>query len=247
MTAVVILLLSIVISFVVVRVGAAAFELTGMPWDQAKFQALSAFTNSGFTTAESEEITRHPMRRRVAAILIVLGNAGLVAVIGGFAGSLVSERPLEPLLNLSVVLGGVGLLVWISRGHWVGRRLRHAAKEWLDRRYQLSAWSPGDLLHLDEGYSLARCAIAGDSPLVGHRLGELQLKDRVVQILAIERSDDFTPVPRSEEQLRAGDELVVFGRATEIERLFGAEQSAMLEVIETIPAPEESAPSVQPV
>jgi hypothetical protein len=87
-TAVVILLLSIAVSFIVVRIGAVAFELTGIPWQQAKFQALSAFTNCGYTTREAEDVVRHPVRRRIATIMIVLGNAGLVAVIGSFAGSI---------------------------------------------------------------------------------------------------------------------------------------------------------------
>jgi Trk-type K+ transport system membrane component len=128
MTPVIVLLVTIAISFVMVRVGAVAFELTGIPWDQAKFQALSAFTNSGFTTRESEEITRHPVRRRIASILIVLGNAGLVAVVGGFASSLLNPQPFQSVLNLALILGGVGILVWIGHGRWVGRHLRRAAK-----------------------------------------------------------------------------------------------------------------------
>ena len=90
MTPVFLLLISIVIAFIVVRVGAVALGLTGIPWEEAKFQALSAFTNAGFTTRESEQITRHPVRRRIASILIVLGNAGLIAVVGSFAGSMLT-------------------------------------------------------------------------------------------------------------------------------------------------------------
>ena len=43
----------IIISFTVVRIGAIAFELTGMEWSVSKFQALSCFTGTGFTTKES--------------------------------------------------------------------------------------------------------------------------------------------------------------------------------------------------
>jgi hypothetical protein len=233
MTSVIILLVSIVISFAVVRVGAVAFELTGIPWDQAKFQALSAFTNSGFTTRESEEITRHPVRRRIASILIVLGNAGLVAVVGGFAGSLLNPRPLQSLLNLGLILCGVGMLVWIGHGRWLGQHLRRAAKGWLDRRYRLSEWNPRDLLRLEEGFALTRFVVAEDSPAVGRRLSELRLKDHVVQVLAIERGADFRAVPRGEDRFQAGDRLVVFGRAEEIEHLFEPEEAEALEVAET--------------
>jgi hypothetical protein len=47
---VIISLLVITISFIVVRIGAVAFELTGLPWERAEFQALSAFTTVGSTT-----------------------------------------------------------------------------------------------------------------------------------------------------------------------------------------------------
>jgi hypothetical protein len=233
MTAVIVLLVSIAISFVVVRVGAVAFELTGIPWDQAKFQALSSFTNTGFTTREAEEIIRHPVRRRIASILIVLGNAGLVAVVGGFAGSLLNPQPFQSLLNLGLILGGIGILVWIGHGRWLGRRLRRAAQGWLDRRYRLSAWSPRDLLRLDEGFALTRFVVPDESPALGRKLSELRLKDHVVQVLAVERGNDFRAVPRGEDRFQSGDRLVVFGRAKAIEHLFEPDETEALEVVET--------------
>ncbi len=47
----------LVISFIIVRVGAIAFQLTGLEWSLAKFQVLSCFTATGFTTKEAELIT----------------------------------------------------------------------------------------------------------------------------------------------------------------------------------------------
>lgn len=239
---VIVLLLSIVISFIVVRVGAAALELTGIPWTEAKFQALSAFTNSGFTTRESEHITRHPIRRRIASILIVLGNAGLVAFIGSFAGSILTTRSTDLVVNLGLILGGLAVLTWVARGRWVGRRLRRVAKGWLDRRYQLSDWSPVDLLHLDEGFALTRFMVAPDSPAVGHTLAHLHLKDHSIQILAIERDGDFHAVPRARDRVRAGDRLVVFGRTAAIERFFEPQEVATLEVVEAEDPPKTPHP-----
>jgi hypothetical protein len=233
MTPVIILLLSIVISFVAVRVGAVALELTGMPWDQSKFQALSAFTNTGFTTREAEEITVHPARRRVVTILIVFGNAGLVAVVGSFAGSMLTTRPFEALGNVGLIIAGVGLLAWIGHGEWVGRHLRRAAKAWLDKRYRLSDSSPHDLLHLDEGFALTRFVVTADSPALGRRLADLRLKDYTVQILAIERGAEFNPIPRGDDRVREGERLIVYGRRSAIEHLFEPEWMAALEVTET--------------
>ena len=63
-------IIAIVAAFIIVRIGAIAFQLTGLEWSLAKFQALSCFTSTGFTTKEAELITGNPQRRRIASILI---------------------------------------------------------------------------------------------------------------------------------------------------------------------------------
>ena len=105
----------LIISFIVVRIGAVAFELTGLEWSLAKFQALSCFTGTGFTTKEAEMITGHPQRRRIASILIVLGHAGLVTLIATFANSLRTDIVMSKLSIpfLHSVLPA-GLRPWIN-------------------------------------------------------------------------------------------------------------------------------------
>jgi len=76
-----ILLVTILVSFIVVRIGGFALQLTGIEGDVARFQALSAFSGTGFTTTEAERVVRHRTRRRIVTILIILGNAGLVTII----------------------------------------------------------------------------------------------------------------------------------------------------------------------
>ncbi|MBN2457079.1 MAG: DUF2179 domain-containing protein [Sedimentisphaerales bacterium] len=71
----------VIASFIIVRIGAIAFQLTGLEWSLAKFQSLSYFSGTGFTTREAELVTGHPQRRRIATVLIILGNAGLVRVV----------------------------------------------------------------------------------------------------------------------------------------------------------------------
>jgi len=87
----------IIVSFIVVRIGAIAFQLTGLEWSLAKFQALSCFTSTGFTTREAELITSDPRRRRIASVLIVLGHAGFVTMIATFANTI---RPRATRLSI---------------------------------------------------------------------------------------------------------------------------------------------------
>ena len=50
----------VIASFIIVRIGAIAFQLTGLEWSLAKFQSLSCFSGTGFTTREAELVTGHP-------------------------------------------------------------------------------------------------------------------------------------------------------------------------------------------
>src|SRR4030042_6230482 len=71
------LLIIVILSIIVIRIGAIALELTGLSAEIASFQAQSAFSGVGFTTLESEAIVTHPVRRRIIRILILLGSAGV--------------------------------------------------------------------------------------------------------------------------------------------------------------------------
>lgn len=81
MIAIISLLTVLVVSLAVVRVATVALTLTGLSRELARFQARSAFTGSGFTTAESERVVQHPVRRRIIMLLMLLGSAGLVTAM----------------------------------------------------------------------------------------------------------------------------------------------------------------------
>jgi hypothetical protein len=69
-----------------------------MARDTAKFQARSAFTGVGYTTEEAEQVTRHPVRRRIAMLLMFLGNAGTVTVIASLILGLSETNETSPNL-----------------------------------------------------------------------------------------------------------------------------------------------------
>ena len=58
-------LLVILVSFLIIRAAAIALMMTGMDEKRAKFQALSAFSGTGFTTKEAESVINNPKRRRI--------------------------------------------------------------------------------------------------------------------------------------------------------------------------------------
>ena len=75
------LLIIFAISFFFVRLAAVALRLTGLPEQNARFQAMSALTGTGYTTTEAEMIVNYPIRRKIIAWLMIFGNLGIVSVL----------------------------------------------------------------------------------------------------------------------------------------------------------------------
>jgi len=107
-------LLVIFISFLVVRAGSIALMMTGLDQKRAGFQALSAFSGTGFTTKEAESVVRHTSRRRIITWLMILGNVGLVTVIVTATSSLVTARGFYFPISLIVLAGGVYIIYKVA-------------------------------------------------------------------------------------------------------------------------------------
>ncbi len=228
---VLLLLVIVTISAVLVRIAAFALELTGMAWEDAKFQALSAFTNSGFTTRESEQIMMHPLRRRIVTTLILMGNAGLVTAIGTFAGSFMREDVDTSLLNVAMLVGAVAALFLFTRWQAPMALMRRVIEGWMQRNFDFEAPNVDQLLRLDQGYQLTRIVLTEESPAANKALQAIDLKSWKVQVLAIESGGEFNPVPRGRDRLIPGDALIVYGAADAVQKVFKPRTTTRLTVM----------------
>lgn len=77
----VLIMLVIVIYTVLLKIFAALLRITGLTQEKARFQAISLFTNCGFTTAESEVVTSNHIRRQIAIVGMVTGNFFSVIIV----------------------------------------------------------------------------------------------------------------------------------------------------------------------
>lgn len=78
MAAIVSVLVILALSILVTRIATVALTHTGLSREAAAFQARSAFTGVGYTTTEAESTVTHPVRRRIIAALMLLGNLGII-------------------------------------------------------------------------------------------------------------------------------------------------------------------------
>jgi Trk-type K+ transport system membrane component len=220
----------LIISFVVVRIGAIAFELTGVDWSLAKFQALSCFTGTGFTTKESELITTNSQRRRIASVLMVLGNAGLVTLIATFANSLrsdVLEFPIPflgsvipdrflPLANVVVMVALLYIGYKLFNKTNISRKLTKAIRIRIINREMVKRVSFEELAISTGGYGISSIKISSDSPVLGKSLQESNLREWDITILAIERNKETIPNPKASMKIVENDTLICFGKLESI-------------------------------
>ncbi|MFP4163168.1 MAG: hypothetical protein ACLFVE_04240 [Chitinispirillaceae bacterium] len=108
---------TILISFLIVRAAAIALMMTGLDQRKARFQALSAFSGTGFTTKEAESVINHPVRRKIISMLIVAGNVGIVALIVATTSSFMESEGYGKPINLVLLLVGGYLIFRILSRH----------------------------------------------------------------------------------------------------------------------------------
>lgn len=220
----------LIVSFIIVRIGAIAFQLTGLEWSLAKFQALSCFTATGFTTREAELITATPQRRRIASILIILGHAGFVTMIATFANSL---RPPDiklaflpdfvspsfmPWINLTIIAVAIYVIYKIFTNSDFARRLTNALRKRIVKRDIIKSVSFEELAIATGGYGVSKVAVSTGSPILEKTLLRSELRKHDINVLAIVRREETIPNPPANMKILAGDELVCFGKLENIRK-----------------------------
>jgi hypothetical protein len=216
----------LIVSFVIVRIGAIAFQLTGLEWSLAKFQALSCFTATGFTTREAELVTSDPRRRRIASVLIVLGHAGFVTMIATFANTIrpratklsipfvpASVPPeLRPVINLIIIVAAIYIIYKVFTNTKLARKLTDALRKRIIKKVIIRSVSREELALATGGYGVSKIQVSESNPIVGKVLSESGLRKDDITVLAIIRDDSTIPNPSANRKILSGDELICFGK-----------------------------------
>lgn len=218
-------LIAVFISFLFVRAAAIALMMTGMDKKKARFQALSAFSGTGFTTKEAELVINHPLRRKIITWLMILGNAGIVAVIVTTTSSLVTSRGYQLPVNVIILIVGIYLIYRIATYKKFIRIWESFIEKKLVKSHVFEEASTEDLLHFLEGYGLVRKIIGEKSSLAGASLAECRLNKKGLLVLGIERDKNWIPTPRASEVMKEGDGIVVYGSLDVLNKLFRSGES----------------------
>ena len=209
----------IVFSTIIVRIATIALKMTGLDEKRARFQALSAFTGTGFTTRDSELIVGHEQRRRIIMTLMILGNAGLITVVAtlilSFARGGLSPAPIKLIL-----LGLAIYFIYRLASHkGLTRKFTKGIERRLVRSTVFTKKPIEETLRLAKGYGVAEISLKEGSPHIGLTLNKTDFKKRGIIILAIERGKDVLHTPKGRDRLCVDDTLICYGKLPEIKRI----------------------------
>jgi len=209
---VLLLIVFISISYLIVRIGAIALEMTGMERSRARFQALSAFSGTGFTTREAESVVSHPRRRKIITYLMILGNAGIVSVIATLVLSLKETGVFRPSLNLVIIIVSIIVLYRIASQREFAQKLTNKIRELLKEKLHFEKVYIEELLQQADGYGIAQIIVAKKSKVAGSMLSESGFTERDLIVLSIERDKEIIHVPNAQTTIRVGDRLICYGK-----------------------------------
>jgi Trk-type K+ transport system membrane component len=227
-------IVTLIVSFVVVRIGAIAFQLTGLEWSLAKFQALSCYSGTGFTTKEAELVTGNKQRRKIATILIILGNAGFVIMIATLAGSLMPTKEtiaakfsesflpfsvpafLVVWINLVIIVAVVYGIYRIFTHEKFVRKMTNILRKKIIKKEIFQKVSFEELLLATGGYGISRITVSAGSPILNKTLAKSQLREYDITVLATVRGGETIPNPTANMEIMLSDELICFGKLENI-------------------------------
>ena len=221
MIAILSLLLVLCISILVNRIATVALTHTGLSRESARFQARSAFSGVGYTTQEAESVVNHPVRRRILMLLMLLGNAGIVAAASSMILAFVQTARSDRLwLRIALLVAGILLLWALANSRWVDRHLSNVVTWMLKRFTDLDVRDYAGLLQIGGDYQVVEMLVEGTDWLANKTLRDAKLRREGVIVLGVMRKDaTYLGVPQPATAKAPGDVLLRYGRNASLEAL----------------------------
>ena len=208
------LLVTLVMSLLVTRIGAMSLMLTGLSNESAKFQARSAFCGVGFTSTESESIMDHPLRRRIVYSLMLLGNIGLATVTASTLASLLQDNSDTRglMTRMGILIAGLMLLWLFTRSRFIERQMNRVISYALRKFSRLEVKDYVSILNLQQGFSVLEIRLGSKDWLANKILRDLKLTREGILVLGIRRKDGtFLGTPKADTKTAGDDILVLYG------------------------------------
>lgn len=212
-------LLSIILFLSVIEVITVLFKLTGLSEEKARFQVISLLTGSGFTTKEAELITQHPIRRKLAQLLMIFGYVGFLTETSFLVNLIKNSMNIR---NIAILILFFAIVWSISRNKLLLSFLDNIIEKIVLRKYtkKKSPRKMYKLINRAKGYGIYNIVIDDNSSLVGVSLMNSNLKPNNMIILNIDKGNEFIGFPKRDYILEKGDNILLYGKVDQIIKTF---------------------------
>jgi hypothetical protein len=151
--------------------------------------------------------------------LIVLGNAGLVAVVASLVASFTQVAGFGWFfIQLGIIIVSIFVLYRLIIGSRTGNRLLGWLRRPLINRMIQEAPVLEEVTNFGRGWGIYLTTVRQRAKCVGMRVSAVGVGTDI-DILAIDRPREYLP---REEHLRVGDRLLVYGRETSVVAFLGS-------------------------
>ncbi|SDK71845.1 TrkA C-terminal domain-containing protein [Natronincola ferrireducens] len=193
-----------------------ALKVTGLDIEKARFQVISIITHTGFTTRESEMITQHPTRRKIAMSLMLISYVGVAILISIIVNAFQAQQTfLYLILYISLALL---LLRFLLRRRYLLNKFETFLEKLL--RHRMKAYSKHksveEVLRLNDEYGVVDFLIDEGHVLLGVTLAKSKLKENYIQVLNIDRGSHIIHFPKNDFIFAVGDKVLVYGQIDKI-------------------------------
>jgi len=222
MIAAVSLFLIVSISALITKICTIALVHTGLSEESAKFQSRSAYTGAGLSTAETENIMNHPVRRKIIYNLMLIGNAGIVTAMSSLILTFVlPESNASRLYGLLIIVSGMFLLWFAIRSSWVNRGLSRVINKMLKKYTDLDIHDYAAVLHLKDDFKVIEANVDSDGWMCHRTLQELNLREEGITILGVHRKGSgYFGSPSGTFKMLPDDVVTIYGKSEGIQSLY---------------------------
>lgn len=215
------LFLFIALILIIIEISTLILESTGLAKQVARFQAISLLTGTGYTTSEAELITKHPVRRKVAEILIIFGAIAFAVIIAIFFNFINQE------FVYTEIIVGIGLISFVFlffRLRWVQKSIVKKMNFSVGKYITLR-----DAFSLDHDDEVVEITLDNRHQHLFFDLKTLNLSAMFdIHILTIQRSREDGEFKRTElikqpsgsTKLMIGDKILAIGSGENIRKMF---------------------------
>ncbi|MCB0367428.1 MAG: potassium transporter TrkA [Bdellovibrionaceae bacterium] len=207
-------LIVVLLSFLVIRIGSSLLSLTGLDEDTSRFQAISAFTGVGFTTTESETITKNTARRKIVILLMLAGNVGIVTMVSTLLLSFIHLSEADEKISYAMgMVIGLALLIVLMRSARINDFVIGFIARILRKWVESETMNYHKIMKLERGYAINEFVVLPDNWLANKSLAQSRVSDEGIIVLGIYRPDGtYFGAPSGEVFINGNDKIILYGK-----------------------------------